>query len=717
MENTLQFQKLCQVETRRLVLVMAILALAVIVIQSFGLPYGNVLFSLFPVGKNSGFGKSSFLPRDVSPEPAQNGDVTLNESNPADSAIVSRVVNNAEDLGKRAENDHQNVMKEKDDSPQNDTALKKEMVPDKASHLDAYQAPHIIKPENEYSSDNDGQKKDKTFISENGGSVDTVFASPSLVSPQGVPSPVSPQVVPSANVTMPKRLEPNLTNYITSVNSTTSVVKQEMETLPKDEKPELLQDSRSDLHGNSTTTKNSEAKTLKHEKSQTQTSVTSISEMNRLLYQSRAASFAMRPRWSSVLDRELLSARVQIENAPIVLNDQELYAPLFRNVSMFKRSYELMERIVKVYVYREGEKPIFHRPVLNGIYASEGWFMKHMEANKHFVVKNPRKAHLFYLPFSARVLEVTLYVPNSHNQKNLVEYLKNYLDMIAAKYPFWNRTSGEDHFLAACHDWAPYETKHFMNLTIRALCNADVTEGFKIGKDVSLPETYVRYPKNLLRGLGGNPPSKRPILAFFAGNMHGYVRPILLQYWENKDPDMKILGPMGHGSKSKSDYIKYMKSSKYCICAKGYEVNSPRVVEAIFYECVPVILSDNFVPPFFEVLDWESFAVFVSEKDIPNLKDILLSIPERRFRQLQLRVKKVQQHFLWHSKPVKYDLFHMTLHSIWYNRVFQIRLRGALKELGFLQRSRLIGSTEDVCSCFRNHIKGLSEVMKFVAPS
>jgi hypothetical protein len=42
-----------------------------------------------------------------------------------------------------------------------------------------------------------------------------------------------------------------------------------------------------------------------------------------------------------------------------------------------------------------------------------------------------------------------------------------------------------------------------------------------------------------------------------------------------------------------------------------------------------VIISDNFVPPFFEVLNWESFAVFVMEKDIPNLKNILLSIPER----------------------------------------------------------------------------------------
>lgn len=112
-----------------------------------------------------------------------------------------------------------------------------------------------------------------------------------------------------------------------------------------------------------------------------------------------------------------------------------------------------MESTLKVYVYQEGKRPIVHTPILKGIYASEGWFMKQLEANKKFVTKNPREAHLFYLPFSSRMLEETLYVPDSHNHKNLIEYLKNYVGIIAAKYPFWNRTEGADHFLVACHDW------------------------------------------------------------------------------------------------------------------------------------------------------------------------------------------------------------------------------------------------------------------------
>ncbi|KAK1425992.1 hypothetical protein QVD17_14659 [Tagetes erecta] len=404
--------------------------------------------------------------------------------------------------------------------------------------------------------------------------------------------------------------------------------------------------------------------------------VVSISEMRDILVhnRNRASSHSMKPLWTSSTDQELLNAKQQIENASFNDDDHNLYPSVFRNISLFRRSYELMEKTLKVYIYKEGEKPIFHQPeaVMKGIYASEGWFMMHMKSSKQFITKKPKQAHLFYIPYSSKLLKATL-SPNSYDRESVVPYLKNYIDLISARYSFWNRTGGADHFLVACHDWGADETRKFMGTCIRGLCNTDIQKsGFELGKDVSLPETIIRYPQNPLKNLGGKPPSKRPVLAFFAGKMHGYLRPMLLRHWENKDPDMKIFNKLLK-VKDDKNYINFMKSSKFCICAKGSEVNSPRVVEAIFYECVPVIISDNFVPPFFEVLDWESFAVFVPEKDIPDLKNILLSIPKRRYLQMYQRVKEVQQHFLWHVKPVKYDIFHMILHSIWYTRVARVK--------------------------------------------
>lgn len=112
-----------------------------------------------------------------------------------------------------------------------------------------------------------------------------------------------------------------------------------------------------------------------------------------------------------------------------------------------------MELILKVYVYPDGRPPIFHQPHLSGIYASEGWFMRLLEGNRQFVTRDPEKANLFYLPYSARQLQQALYVQGSHNLAPLSFFLRDYVNSLAAKYPFWNRTRGTDHFLVACHDW------------------------------------------------------------------------------------------------------------------------------------------------------------------------------------------------------------------------------------------------------------------------
>ena len=136
--------------------------------------------------------------------------------------------------------------------------------------------------------------------------------------------------------------------------------------------------------------------------------------------------------------------------------------------------------------------------------------------------------------------------------------------------------------------------------------------------------------------------SPHPILSFFAGNMHGRVQPTLLKYW----------GPLPKRVSRRMSYIEHMKSSKYCICQMSYEVNSPRIVEAIYYECVPVIIADNFVQPLNKVLEWSAFSVIVDEKDIPNLKEILLAIPLRRYLKMQTNVKMLQKHFHWNLRPI-----------------------------------------------------------------
>ncbi|KAL1224961.1 putative glycosyltransferase [Cardamine amara subsp. amara] len=90
---------------------------------------------------------------------------------------------------------------------------------------------------------------------------------------------------------------------------------------------------------------------------------------------------------------------------------------------------------------------------------------------------------------------------------------------------------------------------------------------------------YSLFDARLYSTLGEKSPSERKILAFFAGSMHIYLRPIVVQIWENKEPDMKIFGPLPRDRDGKKKYREHMKSSRFCICARGYEVHTPRVVE------------------------------------------------------------------------------------------------------------------------------------------
>lgn len=219
----------------------------------------------------------------------------------------------------------------------------------------------------------------------------------------------------------------------------------------------------------------------------------------------------------------------------------------------------------------------------------------------------------------------------------------------------------------------PHTTKgnaQLYNNSIRALCNANTSEGFNPQKDVSLPEIHLvggQVPKKLLFPPPLN--ASRPDLAFFAGGLHGPIRPILIEHWKGRDKDMKVYEYLP----KHIDYYSSMLQAKFCLCPSGYEVASPRVIEAIYAECIPVILSEGYTLPLSDVLRWEAFSVQVDVSQIPKLKELLIAIPEEKYRELKENLKAVRKHFVVNQPAKSFDAFHMILHSVWLRRI-NIRL-------------------------------------------
>ncbi|XP_022996611.1 probable glycosyltransferase At5g25310 [Cucurbita maxima] len=373
------------------------------------------------------------------------------------------------------------------------------------------------------------------------------------------------------------------------------------------------------------------------------------------------------------LELGLARARAEIRRAAKVSNLSTTvdYVPSFavyHNPRAFFQSYVEMERRFKVYVYPEGDLPITHDGPCKNIYTVEGRFIHEMEHGANgFRTADPSVAHVFFMPFSVAWMVKYLYESGSFDQTPLRVFVSDYVRVVSEKYPFWNKTTGADHFIVSCHDWGPIATEgnpFLYNTSIRVFCNANSSEGFNPQKDVSLPEIHL-YDGDISPKLLSPPDTQRAHLAFFAGGNHGPIRPIILKHWKDRDSDIRVYEYLP----KKLDYYELMLKSRFCLCPSGYEVASPRIVEAIYAECVPVIISEKYVLPFSDVLRWEGFSIKVGVSEIPRLKEILMGVSEAEYSRLKEGLRIVRKHFVLNRPAKRLDAFHMILHSIWLRRL------------------------------------------------
>ncbi|KAG6387050.1 hypothetical protein SASPL_152232 [Salvia splendens] len=378
------------------------------------------------------------------------------------------------------------------------------------------------------------------------------------------------------------------------------------------------------------------------------------------------------------IEADLATARALIKDAifksrdsPPLAQDADYFprGQIYRNSYVFQRSYMLMEKMMKIYVYEEGEPPLFHYGPTKNIYSTEGIFVGLIESNtSQFKTHDPNQAHLYFLPFSVVMILQHLFDPAERDKAVLGRVIGDYIATVSAKYPYWNRSLGADHFMLSCHDWGPRATWYMHHLyftSIRALCNANTSEFFNPRKDVSFPE--INLPLGDISGLTTPGSPNRTVLAFFAGRLHGKIRKSIFQHWKAKDKDIIVWEEVP--KESKFSYKEMMGRSKYCICPSGFEVASPRIVEAIYAECVPVLVSENYVLPFSDVLDWDKFSIRVTVAELPELKRILAAVGDDGYVVMRRRVREVQHHFVVNDPPKRYDVFNMMLHSLWLRRL------------------------------------------------
>lgn len=262
---------------------------------------------------------------------------------------------------------------------------------------------------------------------------------------------------------------------------------------------------------------------------------------------------------------------------------------------------------------------------------------------------------------------------------NVPRMMRSAITYISANWPYWNHSKGADHFFVVPHDFAAcfhFQEKAAIRRGIFPLLRqATLVQTFgqihhpcmKNGSIIIPP--YVpptRISRHLL------PPSTpRSIFAYFRGVVYDvrndpkggyYARGVRASIWENfkGNPMFDI------SSEHPATYYEDMQRALFCLCPRGWAPWSPRIVEAVIFGCIPVIIADGIVLPFEEVIPWKKLAVFVKERDVGMLGHILASMPALEVKQKQdmLADSTIKRALLFPKASMEGDAFHLMLEAL-----------------------------------------------------
>ncbi|ESN98566.1 hypothetical protein HELRODRAFT_119925, partial [Helobdella robusta] len=212
---------------------------------------------------------------------------------------------------------------------------------------------------------------------------------------------------------------------------------------------------------------------------------------------------------------------------------------------------------------------------------------------------------------------------------------------------------------------------------------------FRPNFDISFP---LFHPEHSYRGgeLGlvqstGNLAGGRSFILVFKGKRYlsgigSETRNFL--YHLNNNRDIILLTTCKHGKDWKTlkddrcevdnrdydkwDYKVLLRNSTFCLVPRGRRLGSYRFLEALQAGCIPLILSNDWVLPFSEVIDWSRALLWADERMLLQLPSLVRSIGTERILLL-----RQQTQFLWDTYFSSIDKIVATTLEALKDRIFK----------------------------------------------
>ncbi|KAK3135381.1 hypothetical protein QOZ80_5BG0418230 [Eleusine coracana subsp. coracana] len=257
--------------------------------------------------------------------------------------------------------------------------------------------------------------------------------------------------------------------------------------------------------------------------------------------------------------------------------------------------------------------------------------------------------------------------------------MRSAIKLIADQWPYWNRSEGADHFFVAPHDFGACfhfkEEKAVERGVLPVLRRATLVQTFGQRNHACLMDGSITVPPyappGKMRDQVIPPGTPRSIFAYFRGLFYDttndpeggyYARGARASVWENFKNNPLFDISMDHPT----TYYQDLQRAVFCLCPLGWAPWSPRLVEAVVFGCVPVIVADDIVLPFADAIPWEEIALFVAEEDVPRLDTILASVPPEAVlrKQRLLASPAMKRAVLFPQPPEPGDAFHQILNGL-----------------------------------------------------
>nr|AGQ53953.1 hypothetical protein [Plantago ovata] len=339
---------------------------------------------------------------------------------------------------------------------------------------------------------------------------------------------------------------------------------------------------------------------------------------------------------------------------------------------------------LKVFVYEipslYNEKRVERDPrCLTHMFAAE-IFMHRYLISSPVRTLNPEEADWFYTPVYTTCDLNEVGKPFMFNAPRV---MRSAVKLIATSWPYWNRTEGADHFFVVPHDFGAcfdyLERTAISRGILPVLQRATLVQTFgqrnhvcyKDGSIVIPP--YAADPEKLQSHL---------VPANTFKSIFVYFRGLFYDYWNDPAGDYYERGvraalwekfkdnPLFNISLERSPtYLEDIQNTVFCLCPLGGALRSPRLVEAVVFGCIPVIIADDInqiTLPFSDAIPWEEIAIFVAEKNVPILDIILTTVPADAIlmKQSLLAEPSLKQAMLYPQPAQPGDALHQILNGL-----------------------------------------------------